>query len=113
MAIIDPIIEKGIDKYLTIRWENLAADDAGRTVSLGPLKVTTVEIRGVVGGSIPLIQGTMDGVTFNVFTEDGTSVIAGEGIFKMFEHPKGVAAFVIGGDGTTDITITIGASRLI
>jgi hypothetical protein len=113
MATIVPIVDEGIDKYLTVSWNNLLLGDTSQMVGFGKYEVKTVQISGVDGGAVPVLQGSMDGVNFDVLTYDGTNVIGAIGMWKLFEKPKFIAPGLSGGDGTTDLTFIVGLSRLV
>jgi hypothetical protein len=113
MAVITPEIDNGIDKYMTIKWEELALNDSGTVISIGQYDVQSIHITGTLGGTIPIIQGSMDGTNFEVLSFNGFGIIATTGMFNIFEFPKFIAPFCFGGDGTTDIDFIVGAVRLV
>ena len=114
MADIAPEIVMGIDKYLTVTWPNMQQGDIGLPVSFGEHAVKSVQIFGTVGaGGIPLLQGSMNDADYEIISYDGTNLIALVGMFNVYENPKFLRAAMASGDGTTDITVILGLSRLV
>lgn len=106
----------GNDKYWLHTWPNLDNTDTGRPVRKSDLAVKTVQVTGTFGaGGEVTIQGSNDGTTwFTMTTTDATGAAAATfsaaGGAKLVENPRYIRPNITGGDGTTDLTVTIGAS---
>lgn len=113
MATIQPEIIKGDKKYQTVTWANILVTDVGPSVAVSDFPDKTVQIIGVLGVGAIALQGSMDNVNFVDLTFDGNNPIQAIGMFYVWENPKFIRPVLTGGDGTTDLTIVLGMSRLV
>jgi len=103
----------GNDKYWLHTWQGLANGDTGRPVRVSHMADKTVTVEGTfgAGGSIS-IEGSMDAITWAVLTDpQGNEItLTTEGVEAITENTRFVRPNVTAGDGTTDLTVRIGAS---
>lgn len=103
----------GFDKYWHHVWSGLANGDTGRPVQKSGLERKTVQVTGTFGASGSVtIQGSMDGSTWFTMTDvSGTAAtFSAAGGVALAENPRYIRPEVTAGDGTTSLTVAIGAS---
>lgn len=100
-----------------IRWDGLASDDDGQWRLLGHFRHKTIHIYGTLtAGAQVLFEGTNEladfvtptnQVTLKDSTQQEIIISAAPAIREVHENPLYVRPRVIGGDGSTEITVVL------
>ena len=94
-------------------WALLAADDVGDNLDGSSYADRSVQIDGTFGGASVEIQGSNDGTNWYVLTDPQGNLITktSASLEQISEITRFVRPLIDGGDGTTDITVTLFARR--
>lgn len=97
----------------TVTWAGLLADDDGDVVDGADYADRSVQIDGTFGGATVEIQGSNDGTNWYVLTDPQGNLIAKTDVSleQVSEITRFIRPFIDGGDGTTDVTVTLFARR--
>lgn len=113
MAEIPGSTVKHNDRYISHAW-TLADGDTGVAFRSGGLSDKTIQVLGTFGdgGSVDIL-GSMDGEAWETLNDtDGTPLeISEAGMFVIKENPMFIMPEAQG-DGSTELTVIIGASAL-
>lgn len=94
-------------------WTPLLTTDTGSAESCGRLSDRSIQVIGTLGagGSIN-VQGSNDGTTWATLSDPAGVALAtmGVGIEEILENTLFVRPVVVGGDGTTSITVILTAA---
>lgn len=106
--------EASLDVAVTT-WGGLLADDDGEPVRLAVYSDRSIQISGPFGGASVTIGGSNDGVTFHALTgADGTALtLTAAALKQIVELPLFIKPRVFGGDGTTNLVVTLAGRRSI
>ena len=106
--------ETSLDVAVTT-WGGLLADDDGEPVRLAVYSDRSIQISGTFGGASVTIGGSNDGVTFHALTgADGTALtLTAAALKQIVELPLFIKPRVFGGDGTTNLVVTLAGRRSI
>jgi hypothetical protein len=101
--------------YTKLQWASLDQDDSGAPAQIPEFANKTVQVLGTfgVGGSVTL-QGSNDGGTtwFTLTDPQGNPLtFTAAGGEYVAETPEKIRPLVTAGDGTTDLTVIVVASR--
>jgi len=114
MTTIAAMTTDNNNKYQTVFWGFLQADDDGVVSDLGKYPDKTLQIMGVVGAvGTFVLEGSMDNSTWVPLTSNGVDPIGTLGMFYVWENPRYFRPRTIGGDGATLIAFTLGMSTLV
>lgn len=118
MATIDPVtsfpFETSLDVAVTT-WSPLAADDDGAPVRLAVYSDRSIQVAGTFGGASVTIGGSNDGVTYHALTDTAGDplTLTSAALKAIVELPVYIKPRVFGGDGTTNLTITLAGRRSV
>lgn len=101
--------------YFEHSWTALLNGDDGRPISMGGLADKSLQVTGTFGTSGEVvIEGSMDKTNWVMLTDpQGTALsFTAGGLSTILQNPKYVRPNVTAGDGTTSLTVAIGASSL-
>lgn len=107
---IDPVEGNASSQLAT--WANMAqsTSDVGAAIEFTGFPDRTVQVEGTfgVGGQVT-IQGSNDGTNFRTLTDPqgNALVFSSAGVEVISEVPRYVRPAVTGGDGDTDLTVTM------
>lgn len=106
--------ETSLDVAVTT-WGGLLSGDDGEKVRLAVYSDRSVQVAGVFAGATVTIGGSNDGLTFHALTDtSGEPIALTAGALKQIvELPVYLKPWVLGGDGTTNITVTLAVRRSI
>lgn len=92
-----------------ITWANMANNDDGAPVELAQYADRSVQITGVFAGASCVIEGSNDGVNYATLTDpQGNALtLSSAKIEAVIELVRYLRPRVTGGDGTTNLTITM------
>lgn len=95
-----------------ISWQ-MAQGDTAVPFVLSVYADRTVQVEGTFGGASVAIEGSNDGTNYHTMTDpQGNALLfAAAGLETIMELPYYVRPAVSGGDGTTDLTITLCGRR--
>lgn len=103
----------GNDKYFQYTWSGLGNGDTGIPVRFSGLADKSVQVSGTfsTGGEVTM-EGSMDNTTWATLNDpQGNPItLTTGGVEAILENPRYVRPNVTGGDGSTDLTVSIGAS---
>ncbi len=115
MAIVALVQKKHIRGVHEFKWTPLLDTDTGGVA--GPLSGApslpdkTVQIKGTIGAGFDMdIEGSNDNVNWKVLTDPQGNVLTfttNDHIVQIQENPLYIRPHVIGGDGTTSMTVII------
>ena len=92
-------------------WANMLTTDVGAPSSGHRLSDKTVQVIGTAGGGTILLQGSNDnGVTWSTLKDpNGTDIatLATGDLSAILENPQMIRPSVVGGDGTTSLTVIL------
>lgn len=119
MATVKPVVEWGVagdPNVVRYTWPNLASGDEGEPTGAQFLQYVdrVMQVTGTPSGATVAGQGSADGVNFAALTiPAGTALsFTAAGIKQVVEGPVLFKPVVTGGDGNTDITVTLLARRI-
>lgn len=109
---IETVLNNGYGKR--IAWQGLASSESGEAVSLAEFADRSVQIHGTFGGASVIIEGTNDGTNWYALNDlQGAALSAStakiEGIAELTYQ---IRPTISGGDGTTDISVTLFARKV-
>lgn len=106
--------ETSLDVAVT-RWSGLLAGDDGTPVRLAVYSDRSIQVEGAFGGASVSIGGSNDGVTYHRLTDTSGEplVFSSGGLKQIVELPVFLKPWLIGGDGTTNINVTLAGRRSI
>lgn len=97
----------------TTKWTPMLTTDVGTPETCGRLSDRSVQVIGTLGaGGSVNIQGSNDGSTWATLNDPASVPLAtmGVGIKEILENTQFVRPVVVGGDGTTSITVILTAA---
>lgn len=103
------------DRYQVYTWAGLANGDVGTWVRAEALIDAVVQVKGTFGsGGTVVLQGSLDGSTPVALTDPLGNALSftAAGLKAVLENVAWVRPSVTAGDGSTDLTVTFGASVL-
>lgn len=118
MATVAPVtsypFETSLDVAVTT-WSALLAGDDGEPVRLAVFSDRSVQIAGTFGGASVTIGGSNDGITYHALTDTGggSLSVAAACLKQIVELPVWIKPRVFGGDGTTNLTVTMAGRRSV
>lgn len=100
----------GMRTVQQVAWSGLVQDDVGSALPMAQYSDKSVQVTGTFGGATVTIEGSNDNINFFTLVDPhgnnlSFSTSRLEAILEMtlWVRPK-----VTGGDGTTDLTVTMG-----
>lgn len=100
----------GIRSVQQITWASMTQDEVGQALPMAMYSDRSVQVTGTFGGATVSIEGSNDGVNYFTLVDpqgNNLSFVTSrlEAILEMvlYVRPK-----VTGGDGTTNLTVTMG-----
>lgn len=95
-----------------VTWSGLLNTDVGSAIQLAHFGDRTVQVTGTFGGGTMTFQGSNDGTNWASLTDPQGNAIAktAAGLEAVLELPRYVRPSVAGGDGTTDLVVTMFAT---
>lgn len=118
MAAILPVttypFETSLDVAVTT-WAAMQADDDGEPVRLAVYSDRSVQLTGTLGGASVTIGGSNDGVNYHALNDpQGNALtLSAAALRQIVELPLFIKPKVFGGDGTTNITVTLAGRRAL
>jgi hypothetical protein len=118
VATVAPVtsypFETSLDVAVT-SWSALLAGDDGEPVRLAVFSDRSVQIAGTFGGASVTIGGSNDGITYHALTDTlGSALtITAATLRQIVELPVWIKPRVFGGDGTTNLTVTMAGRRSV
>ena len=93
----------------TATWAPLAQNDVGDAMSFGQFTDKSVQVAGTFGGASVRVEGSNDGVNWAVLTDpQGNDLLITSAKIEMVtEATLHVRPAVVGGDGTTALTVVM------
>jgi len=113
MAVITPIQTNPIDgnsEFMLVSWPNMANGDTGAPFILAQYADRSVQVEGTFGaGGLVNIEGTNDTVNWAVLNDPFSNAIAisTSQIEAVTELVVQIRPNVAGGDGTTNLTVSM------
>lgn len=98
----------GIGAAVRITWSGLLTTDNGDAIDYAPYLNKTFHVFGTFGGASVTIQGSNDGTNWgplNDATNAVLSLTSVKPIRRSDDIPQFVRPVVVGGDGTTNLTV--------
>jgi pyruvate/2-oxoacid:ferredoxin oxidoreductase alpha subunit len=94
-------------------WDSVAAGDTCTAFVLSVYSDRVVQVEGVFGGASVALQGSNDGVNYHTLTDPQGNALsfAAGGLETVMELPYYIKPLLSGGDGTTNLTITLSGRR--
>ena len=109
MAVRQPTQKTfGIGATIAITWSGLLQGDNGDLIQFAHYLNKTFHVFGTFGGATITIQGSNDGVNWgplNDATGTALSLTTSKPIRRTDDIPLYVRPLVVGGDGTTNLTV--------
>lgn len=100
----------GMRTVQQVTWANMPLDEVGLALPMAQYSDRSVQVTGTFGGATVTIEGSNDGVNYFTLVDphgNNLSFVTSrlEAVLEMvlWVRPK-----VTGGDGTTDLTVTMG-----
>lgn len=119
MATRNATVDRGLSEKNTaiaIQWTGLLNGDDGGPMQMVDFADRSVQVSGTfgTGGSVS-IEGSNDGTNYFVLSNpQGTALtLTAAGIKQVLELPRYLRPRVTAGDGTTNLTVTVCARRVI
>lgn len=113
MATITPTRSAPTERHRAVTflhtWLGLAVGDDGAPVEMSFLTDRTVQVVGTFGSASVIIEGSLNGTDYAVLTDpqgNGLTVSAAK-IETIMEAVAYVRPRITGGDGTTNLSVTI------
>ena len=100
------------NSYFVHEWAGLLNGEDGAAVERGDLSDKTVQVSGTFGaGGTVLIEGSMDGTTWATLRSplDTALSLQAAAVHAVLENPRYLRPRVSAGDGTTSLTVVLGA----
>jgi hypothetical protein len=90
-------------------WAPLAQGDDGDALSFGQYSDKSVQVSGTFGGATLRVEGTNDGTNWATLTDpQGNDLLITSAKIEMVtEATVSIRPFVVGGNGTTSLTVSM------
>lgn len=91
------------------KWEGMAQGDDGQPVMGAQYTDKTIQVSGTFGGATLALEGSNDGVNYHALTDTqgNTLNITSAKIKQVVEATVYVRPVVVGGDGTTNLSVHV------
>ncbi len=103
-------VQGAYSKVLVVQWSGLLAGDDGAPFDLPDFADRAVQVSGVPGGASVALEGTIDDTDWAGLTDPQGNLIAvttAPKIEQIMEVTRKTKPVVTGGDGTTNLTVTV------
>lgn len=96
-------------RVLRTQWTGLLTGDDGNPESPGRLSDRSIQVSGTLGTATINVQGSNDGTNWATLNDPAGGALGtmGLGIKEILENTQFIRPVVVGGDGTTNLTVTL------